>query len=68
MPRRKFTREFKISAVQLVNHQGYTVAAAARSLGIDPASLRDWVAKLGSDAGTAPSDRRNRDASSCPSI
>lgn len=54
MPRRKFTREFKVSAVQLVNHQGYTVAAAAKSLGIDPASLRDWVTKLGSDAGTAP--------------
>ena len=29
MARRKFNREFKISAVQLVNHQGYTVAVAA---------------------------------------
>ncbi|QOV89753.1 transposase [Humisphaera borealis] len=36
MPRRKFTREFKISAVQPVNHQGYTIAAAAKSLGIAP--------------------------------
>ena len=29
MALRTFTLEFKISAVQLVNHQGYTVAAAA---------------------------------------
>lgn len=54
MPRRKFTREFKISAVQLVNHQGYTIGAAAKSLGIDPNCLRYWVTKFGADAGTAP--------------
>ena len=54
MARRKFTREFKVSAVQLVNHQGYTVAAAAKSLGVDANSLRGWVAKLGADAGAAP--------------
>jgi len=33
MARRKFTREFKESAVRLVQQQGYTVAEAARSLG-----------------------------------
>ena len=55
MPRRKFTREFKISAVQLVNHQGYAPAAAAKSLGVDANSLRGWVAKFGAEAGTAPS-------------
>ena len=54
MARRTFTREFKVSAVQLVNHQGYTVGAAAKSLGVDPNCLRGWVAKLGADAGTAP--------------
>lgn len=36
MARRKFTREFKLSAVQLVNHQGYSIPEAARSLGVDP--------------------------------
>ncbi len=57
MARRKFTREFKVSAVQLVNHQGYTVGAAAKSLGVDPNCLRGWVTKFGADAdaGVAPS-------------
>ena len=56
MARRKFTREFKISAVNLVNQQGYTVAEAAKSLGVDPNSIRDWVRKLGGeeDGAAAP--------------
>jgi transposase-like protein len=33
MSRKKYTREFKISAVNLVNEQGYTVPDAAWSLG-----------------------------------
>jgi transposase len=41
--------------VQLVNHQGYSVAAAAKSLGVDRNSIREWVAKLGAEAGLAPS-------------
>jgi transposase len=36
MARRRFTREFKLSAVKLVNEQGYSIAEAARSLGVDP--------------------------------
>lgn len=55
MARRKFTREFKLSAVQLVNHQGYSVAEAAKSLGVDPNCVRGWVEKLGREAGSAPS-------------
>jgi transposase len=55
MARRKFTREFKLSAVQLVNHQGYSVSAAAKSLGVDRNSVQEWVAKLGAEAGLAPS-------------
>ncbi|RPI59671.1 MAG: transposase, partial [Planctomycetaceae bacterium] len=35
MARRKYTAEFKRSAVQLVNQQGYSVSEAAKSLGID---------------------------------
>jgi transposase len=54
MARRKFTREFKVSAIQLVNHQGYTIGAAAKSLGIDPNCLRGWLARLGSEAGAVP--------------
>ena len=55
MTKRKFTREFKLSAVQLVNHQGYSVAEAARSLGVDPTCVRGWVSKFGAEAGSAPS-------------
>ena len=55
MARRKFTREFKVSAVKLVNEQGYSVGDAARSLGVDPASVRQWVEKFSAEAGVAPS-------------
>ena len=55
MARRKFTREFKVSAVRLVNVQGYSVPEAARSLGVDRASVREWVKQLASEAGLAPS-------------
>ena len=54
MARRKFNREFKVSAVQLVNHQGYSVAEAAKSLGVDPNSLRGWIKQLSDEAGSAP--------------
>ena len=55
MARRRFTREFKLSAVRLVNQQGYTVAEASRSLGVDRASVRQWVEQLSSsEPGLAP--------------
>ena len=46
MARRSFTLKFKTSAARLVREQGYSVAQAAQSLGVDPRSIRDWVAKL----------------------
>ena len=46
MARRSFTLEFKTSAARLVREQGYSVAQAAQSLGVDPRSIRDWVAKF----------------------
>jgi transposase len=54
MARRKFTREFKVSAVKLVNEQGYSPAEAARSLGVDPTSVRGWLKKYSSEADLAP--------------
>ena len=41
-PRRKHTREFKVEAVKLVTEKGYSVAEAARSLGIGETLLRSW--------------------------
>src|ERR1700728_1030378 len=61
MGKRKFTREFKASAVRLVNEQGYTIPDAARSLGIDPSNVRGWMKKFDSppaSAGTPEGDLR----------
>jgi len=55
MKRRKFTREFKIGAVKLVNQQGYSISDAARSLGVDANSVREWVGKFSAQPGMAPS-------------
>ena len=55
MARRAFTREFKVSAVKLVNEQGYSIVEAARSLGVDANSVRSWVEKFSAEAGLAPS-------------
>lgn len=40
--RRSYTREFKVEAIKLVTDKGYSVAEAARSLGIGESLLRSW--------------------------
>ena len=40
--RRTFTPEFKAEAVRLVTEQGYSVAEAARSLGVTGNLIRNW--------------------------
>jgi transposase len=55
MGRRTFSREFKVSAVGLVQQQGYTVVQAAKSLGVDPGSLRGWLKQFPID-GTSQAD------------
>src|SRR4051812_46063918 len=44
--RRSYTSEFKVEAVNLVTDQGYSVAEAARSLGISENLLRSWKLAL----------------------
>jgi transposase len=51
---RKHTREFKISAVKLVHEQGYTFVDAAKSLGVDPSSVRGWSKAFAAEAGVVP--------------
>lgn len=46
MGRRRFSQEFKVSAVRLVTEQGYSPAQAAKNLGVDPASLHAWLKKF----------------------
>ena len=51
--RRTYTREFKVEAVKLVTEKEYSVAEAARSLGIGENLLRNWkqaLEKAGDDA------------------
>jgi len=45
MARRRFTKEFMASAVEMVAHKGYSVHLAARQLGIDHKTLRWWIRK-----------------------
>lgn len=40
--RRSYTSEFKAEAVKLVTEKGYSIAEAARSLGIHDTLLRSW--------------------------
>ena len=44
--RRTYTPEFRAEAVKLVTEQGYSVAEAARSLGIHKTLLRSWKQAL----------------------
>ena len=51
--RKKYTKEFKLDAVSLVNDQGYTRVEAARSLGINANMLGRWVKEFNQDDGQA---------------
>src|SRR5262245_51029951 len=44
--RQSYTREFKVEAVKLVTEKGYSVAEAARSLGLHENLLRSWKQAL----------------------
>ena len=48
--RRRHSREFKQDAVALVTEQGYTIAEAARNLGINANMLGRWKREFGGDA------------------
>ena len=42
-----YSDEFKIAAVRLVTEEGYSMAAAAKAVGVSQPSLKAWVAKFG---------------------
>ena len=50
MSRKRYDREFKLSAVKLVTEQGYTVAQASKSLGVTAQSIRDWREQMAPNA------------------
>lgn len=43
LPKRKFTAEFRLSAVKLVKESGVPQAQAARQLGISEQTLATWM-------------------------
>ncbi len=49
MQRRKFSREFKLEAVNLIRERGVSIAQAARDLDINVNMLRRWAKEFGSD-------------------
>jgi transposase len=51
--RRVYTPEFKAEAVKLVTEQNYSIAEAARSLGIGETLLRSWKQALESQGDQA---------------
>lgn len=53
MTRRKFSREFKREAVQLVTQRGVSVAQAARDLDLHATVLGRWVREFGDSPGGA---------------
>lgn len=44
--KRVFSEEFQVDAVRLVTGEGYSIAAAAKSVGVGQQSLRKWHARL----------------------
>jgi transposase len=44
MPRKTYTREFKLQAVRMLTDQGLSVAEVARRLGVGENCLRNWRA------------------------
>ncbi len=53
--RRSYTREFKLAAVKLITEQDYSVAEAARRLG-----LRALLPSVEEDASRPPATKRSR--------
>ena len=51
--RKKYSKEFKLDAVSLVNDQGYSRAEAARSLGLNVNMLGRWVKEFNQGDGHA---------------
>jgi transposase len=53
MPRRKFSREFKIEAVRLIKERSVSVAQAGRDLAVPENVLRKWMRELAADPAHA---------------
>ena len=50
--RNTYNKEFKIAAIKLVTEQKYTVAKAARSVGVSDQSIQNWIDRFTPDEDT----------------
>ncbi len=50
----KYSKEFRADAVALVAMTGISIAQAARDLGVNPETLRNWVKQARIDQGQGP--------------
>lgn len=50
MGRRQYSEQFKRQAVRLVTEEGYKPGQAAKSVGVDPATVRAWVRRYAAEA------------------
>jgi transposase-like protein len=46
MAKKKFDKEFKISAVNLVKEQGLSVSQASQDLGVGLSTLQRWIREI----------------------
>jgi len=51
--KKRFDRDFKISAVKMVTQEGHKASEVARSLGIHPNQLYNWKRKYSNDGEKA---------------
>lgn len=51
--RRKYTKQFKLDAISLVNEQGYSCSDAAKSLGINTNVISRWVREVSTEKENA---------------
>lgn len=60
--RRNFSQEFKASAVDMVENQGYRVEDVCRRLDINRSNLNRWRRELGASSNEAAPEADDKDA------
>lgn len=57
----RYTEQFKRETVRLVAEEGYNANHAARSVGVSPATVRDWVRRYAAEAPPRVADASGAD-------